>query len=37
MKVLKRETKDIAVLCHVINYQQLTVGHGERQSLDSEE
>ena len=36
MKVLKWATNDIAILCHVTNYQQLTVGLRERQSVDSE-
>ena len=35
MNVVKRATSEYAVLCHVNNYEQLTVEHGECQSLDS--
>ena len=30
----KGETNDIAILCHMTNFQQLTAGHGKRQSVD---
>ena len=36
MKVLKQADNDIENLCHVTNYQHLTVGLKERQSVDSE-
>ena len=36
MKVLKRATNNTENLLHVTNHQQLTVGQGERQPVDSE-
>ena len=35
MKLLQEATNGIAILCHLTDYQQLTVEHAECHSLDS--